>query len=56
MKSKIRKSPPYKTVTEADMWKIEAVRDLTEAIYDESILPEFEAEEIKEIRNYLSTI
>ena len=56
LRIKIRKSPPYKTATEADLWKIEAVRDLTEAIYDGSVLPDFEAEEIKEIRDYLSTI
>ena len=56
LRTKVRKSPPYKTATDADLWKIEAVRDLTEAIYDGSVLPDFEAEEIKEIRDYLSTI
>ena len=56
LRESIRKSPLYKKAADADLWKIEAVKDLTEAIYDRSILPGFETEEIQQIRNYLSTV
>ena len=56
LRENVRKSPPYMTATEADLWKIEAVKDLTEAIYDRSVLPGFEREEIQQIRNHISTV
>ena len=56
LRENVRRPPPYKTATEADIWKIEAVKDLTEAIYDRSILPGFEADEINQLRNHLSTV
>ena len=55
LREKVRKSPPYKKAIEDDMWKIEAVKDLTEAIYDRSVLPGFETKEIQDFRNHLST-
>ena len=55
LRRNIRKTSPYKKAGESEMWKIEAVKDLTEAIYDRSVLPGFETEEIREIRKHLST-
>ena len=55
LRCNIRKTTSYKKAIEDELWKIEAVKDLTEAIYDRSMLPGFETEEIREIRNHLST-
>ena len=44
-------TPPYNNATEDDMWKIEAVKKTNEAIYDRSVLPGFETEEVQDIQN-----
>ena len=55
LRRNIRTTTPYKKAGESEMWKIEAVKDLTEAIYDRSVLPGFETEEIREIQKHLLT-
>ena len=45
----------YKEANEDDLWKIEAVKDLIDAKFDRNILPNFQVNEIDDIRNYIST-
>ena len=40
---------------EGEEWKIEALKDLTEALYDGKVLPYFTRMEIDDIRQYLAT-
>ena len=49
------KDVPYVAADERDEWKIEAVKDLTEAKFDGDILPNFTKTEIDEIRQYIAT-
>ena len=51
----VAKSSPYVEVDEKETWKIEAVKDLTEAQYDRDILPNFTTTEIDDIRQYIAT-
>ena len=51
----VTKSSPYVEVDEKETWKIEAVKDLTEAQYDRDILPNFTTTEIDDIRQYIAT-
>ena len=47
--------PEYKIADENDLWKINAVKDLIDAKFDQTILPYFTTNEIDELRDYLST-
>ena len=45
----------YQEADVNDLWKIEAVKDLTEAMYDNTILPNFTRDEISDIRDHIAT-
>ena len=47
--------PKYKIADVNDLWKINAVKDLIDAKFDQTILPYFTTNEIDELRDYLST-
>ena len=51
----VKKDVPYMPALEADLWKIEAVKELTEAKFDNSVLPNFTIAEIDDIRKHIST-
>ena len=51
----VKKDVPYKIADEKDLWKIEAVKELTDAKFDDKILPNFTTKEIDDIRHYIST-
>ena len=55
LEKNIKKDTPYMPADEKDLWKIEAVKELTEAKYDNSILPSFTVAEIDDIRLHIST-
>ena len=55
LEKNIVKDVPYVAADEKDEWKIEAVKDLTEAKFDGNILPNFTSTEIDEIRQYIAT-
>ena len=55
LEKNVVKYVPYVEVDESDKWKIEAVKDLTEAIFDDNILPNFTTTEKEDIRKYIST-
>ena len=55
LQKNVVKDVPYVEADEQDKWKIEAVKDLTEAIYDGNILPNFTTTEIDDIRQYIAT-
>ena len=55
LEKNIKKDIPYMPADEKDLWKIEAVKELTEAKYDNSILPSFTVAEIDDIRRHIST-
>ena len=55
LQKNVVKDIPYVEADEKDKWKIEAVKDLTEAIYDGNILPNFTTTEIDDIRQYIAT-
>ena len=51
----VKKDIPYMAAAEEDLWKIEAVRELTDAKFDNTILPNFTVAEIDDIRQHIST-
>ena len=51
----IKTNQDYRPTTEDNLWKITAVKDLIDAKYDNSILPNFTNEEIDCLRDYIST-
>ena len=55
LEKNVMKDVPYVAADEKDEWKIEAVKDLTEAKFDGDILPNFTSTEIDEIRQYIAT-
>ena len=55
LRRNVLKDSTYKEVNENDLWKIKAVKDLIDAKFDRAILPNFEVNEIDDIRNYIST-
>ena len=50
----MKKMPEYKIADVNDLWKINAVKDLIEAKFDQTILPYFTPNEIDELCDYLS--
>ena len=52
---RLMKKATYKEASENDLWKIEAVKDLIDAKYDDSILPNFTSDEIDDLRDHIST-
>ena len=55
LEKNVKKDVPYMPALEADLWKIEAVKELTEAKFDNSVLPNFTIAEIDDIRKHIST-
>ena len=55
LEKNVMKDVSYVAADEKDEWKIEAVKDLTEAKFDGDILPNFTSTEIDEIRQYIAT-
>ena len=55
LEKKVKKDVPYMPALEADLWKIEAFKEFTEAKFDNSILPNFTIAEIDDIRKHIST-
>ena len=50
-----KKNTVYKEANVQDLWKIEAVKDLVEAKFDKTILPNFTTNEIDDLRDHIST-
>ena len=55
LEKNVIKDFPQFEADEKDEWKIEAVKELTEAKFDGNILPNFTSKEIDEIRQYIAT-
>ena len=55
LRKNVLKDSTYKKANEDDLWKIEAVKDLIDAKFDRNTLPNFQVNEIDDIRNYIST-
>ena len=51
----VKKKREYKEADVNDLWKIEAVKDLTEAMHNNTILPNFTKNEISDIRDHIAT-
>ena len=55
LEKSVVKAIPYVAAEEGEKWKIEALKDLTEAMFDGEVLPHFTRMEIDDIRQYLAT-
>ena len=55
LETKVKKDIPYKAADDQDLWKLGAVLELTEAKFDDNILPNFTTKEIDDFRDYIST-
>ena len=51
----VKTNRAYQEADVNDLWKIEAVKDLTRAMYDNTILPNFTRDEISDIRDHIAT-
>ena len=51
----VKTNRAYQEADVNDLWKIEAVKDLTKAMYDNTILPNFTRDEISDIRDHIAT-
>ena len=51
----VKTNRAYQEADVNDLWKIEAVKDLTNAMYDNTILPNFTRDEISDIRDHIAT-
>ena len=55
LKGNVQKKSIYKEANVHDLWKIESIKDLVEAKFDRSILPNFTSNEIDDLRDHIST-
>ena len=54
LQQNVKNNREYKEAETIDLWKIEAVKDLTEALQDNTILPNFTKNEISDIRDHIA--